>query len=199
MKKILVSLTIVGLVALMSLASMAFAQGRNAQEFRAEGELTLVDESIQVLGGVVSPTGAILQIIGERHVVTIQSDDWDLLEDGVDVTISIVHEAAQFDFINKTFNSRISGQINVGPLSGNLTGTISGKFPNWTPTVGPEDPVGFITELLGAITQSEVNATWKVRRGPVSAIGTATATFEKDGDEFRSDNLILNGKFIDGF
>ena len=59
MKKYLVSLTIVGLTALMSLASMAFAPERGVTKFHAEGGICLASKPTPV-GGIRIPFGGVV-------------------------------------------------------------------------------------------------------------------------------------------
>ena len=95
MKKILVSLTLVGLITLLSLASMAFTPAKGTTRFEAGGFLFFDPTNLEVTGFTATPRGLVLRITGERHVGAVFSQDWPTI-DGAQLSINVNHEQAVF-------------------------------------------------------------------------------------------------------
>ena len=180
MKKILISLILVGMVALMSLGSMAFANGKGAEKITASGRICLVTEP-EPVGGMATPFGAVIFATGEKHKGTITSSNW--TEIVGDLSIEVVSEVAIFDFKFNTFRIEISGRINIGELSGTYSGTVSGSYTE------PNDP-------LGTIIESGAEIKWRILENGLVATGSASAIFTESGGQFCGP-LTLDGRKVE--
>lgn len=169
MKKFLVSLTLVGLIALMSLASMAFVPGPASTKIHADANLCL-DTEPDAFSEIITPTGAVVFATGEEHSGEITSSpDWTDIEGPL--SINVVKEEAIFDFKFNTFRSHISGQLTAGKLTGSYSGTVSGSYT---------DPL----HALDTIVESGAEVTWQIRDTELVATGKASAIFTESAGQF---------------
>ena len=180
MKKILISLILVGMVALMSLGSMAFANDKGAEKIYGDGNICLDTEPL-VVGGMNTPFGAVIFATGEEHKGTITSSNWAEIEG--DLSIEVVSEVAIFDFKFNTFRSEISGRINIGDLSGAFSGTVTGSYTD------PLFP-------LATIVESSAEVKWRIIDNELVATGSVSAIFTVSGNEFCGP-LTLDGSKVD--
>lgn len=185
MKKFLVSLTLVGLIGLLTLASLAFTPGPVASQFHADGNICLsAGGPIQLqLGAFDTPTGAVVFLTGEEHTGSIVNiSGWEGLGSEAELIINMEKEQVLFNLEAKTFSSHVAGQISVGGFSGKFSGLVSGSFTNSDPD-----------KLLASISESTAQIRWHIVDDGVSAKGSASATFENTGDGFCSSDLQMNG------
>ena len=117
MKKVLGSLTSAGLVALISLALLAFATANSATAlasdsnhtaFTASGNVCLATEPTPI-SIIPAQDGLSLKatLVGESHTGTIShSSEWDELESS-NINIAIAQEVATFDFVTNTLFTTI--------------------------------------------------------------------------------------------